>query len=391
MVLKVQLDGAKKTLTSPGRAPITFINGVKKRLIKGITFVNGQKVVLWDSHNMVIDYVSGVGDLLGYIPTAVCAGKEKIMLTGNDKIVSRINVANTSSPFIENSVANGLITSYSNIDSKSSNNVVFYGRVPGERPNRSTFAQIQINPVNLDLAVFATYNWTYGATVNGSVAPVQMGSDWWSISTYTTAAVYLNNNRQYTFTQYVSNQVNQINSTMVKVDATHCVGALFKSGDSPVHGIGIYTSGGVTPLVSGREYSSVLVCSDGNYLAAGPSGVGLYTPQGSAILSIDATLGYNYHVLGQIRDLYYIVQEPAPSNTPLSGVTLIILTTEGVVKERTTLNLTVQGTSAANPNPYGSHIGVIPHISKTGFLAFYWSARPGYTTADDRLVRIEGY
>ena len=46
MSLKVFINGVSKNLTPVGKPPVTFVNGVKKVLTKGVTFINGEKVVL---------------------------------------------------------------------------------------------------------------------------------------------------------------------------------------------------------------------------------------------------------------------------------------------------------------------------------------------------------
>lgn len=62
MGLKVAINGEKKVIASRKTRPVVFLNGVKKRLIKGLTFVNGQKKYLWGTESR-IEFFSFAWDL----------------------------------------------------------------------------------------------------------------------------------------------------------------------------------------------------------------------------------------------------------------------------------------------------------------------------------------
>ena len=53
MAMKIVVNGAKKTIASRKSRPFVFINGEKKRLVKGLTFINGVKKYLWGAENRV--------------------------------------------------------------------------------------------------------------------------------------------------------------------------------------------------------------------------------------------------------------------------------------------------------------------------------------------------
>lgn len=58
MPLKVFKDGKFSRIATPGNPPITFVDGAKKRLVKGVTFINGEKRILWDvTSRVVIDTI----------------------------------------------------------------------------------------------------------------------------------------------------------------------------------------------------------------------------------------------------------------------------------------------------------------------------------------------
>lgn len=53
MVLKIAINGEKKSIAGRTSRPVVFINGVKKRLAKGIIFINGKKKYLWGTGNKI--------------------------------------------------------------------------------------------------------------------------------------------------------------------------------------------------------------------------------------------------------------------------------------------------------------------------------------------------
>lgn len=62
MGLKVAINGEKKVIASRKTRPVVFLDGAKKRLIKGLTFVNGQKKYLWGTESR-IEFFSFAWDL----------------------------------------------------------------------------------------------------------------------------------------------------------------------------------------------------------------------------------------------------------------------------------------------------------------------------------------
>ena len=69
MGLKVAINGEKKTIASRKTRPVVFIDGQKKRLAKGLTFVNGQKKYLWGTESR-IEFFNFEWDL-GYIDNTI--------------------------------------------------------------------------------------------------------------------------------------------------------------------------------------------------------------------------------------------------------------------------------------------------------------------------------
>lgn len=53
MALKIAINGEKKSIAGRISRPVVFIDGVKKRLTKGLTFINGEKKYLWGTENKI--------------------------------------------------------------------------------------------------------------------------------------------------------------------------------------------------------------------------------------------------------------------------------------------------------------------------------------------------
>lgn len=113
MALKAYINGSMKRLTR--HQMVTFIGGVKRRIPKGVTFVNGEKKVLWQIGNVEFNswtltelqypYASTTSTVLN----ALEADDTKVVFNV-DRYVSRANVANVSAPYGENTVEYGGIT-----------------------------------------------------------------------------------------------------------------------------------------------------------------------------------------------------------------------------------------------------------------------------------------
>lgn len=113
MALKAYLNGSMKRITK--HQMVTFIGGVKKRIPKGVTFVNGQKVVLWQVGNFEFnswtftELQCPVTTSYSTIYNALEVNDTKIVYNIEKNII-RANISNVSSPYNENSVQYGLIT-----------------------------------------------------------------------------------------------------------------------------------------------------------------------------------------------------------------------------------------------------------------------------------------
>lgn len=113
MTLKVWTNDGMKRITR--HQMVTFIGGVKKKIPKGVTFINGEKVVLWQVGNFAINSwtpaelqcpytVGATDDIYG-----LEANSDKVVYN-EGKYMLRSNVSNISSPSLEGNVQHGGIT-----------------------------------------------------------------------------------------------------------------------------------------------------------------------------------------------------------------------------------------------------------------------------------------
>ena len=93
---------------------VTFVGGVKKHIVKGVTFIDGQKKVLWQTGNYALN--SWQLSELQYpnnlaTPVGLYADKTRLVYTCGE-YVTRNNISNISAPTVENCVKNGGASSW---------------------------------------------------------------------------------------------------------------------------------------------------------------------------------------------------------------------------------------------------------------------------------------
>ena len=113
MPLKVWTANGMKRLTR--HQMITFVGGVKKRIPKGITFINGEKKVLWQVGEL--EFNSWTFPELQYPYSTTVNTRFRVLEADENKVVynverytNRANVTNISAPYNENSVDYGAVT-----------------------------------------------------------------------------------------------------------------------------------------------------------------------------------------------------------------------------------------------------------------------------------------
>lgn len=390
MALKTFINGVLKNLTPIGKPPVVFINGEKKYLVKGVTFINGVKKVLWDTRKLQIDYIdtTKVG-ITGYTvgsATAFLATKNFVFGCGGYDL-TRFNVTNPANPSISGQVANGYVWSYSSLDSTDSS-AVFYAK--NVVSSSMTFNQININLSSG--AVSASNSVSYNIPSISSLAAIAtnvgclgwMNSVWVNANTPTNSARKINvrngltNLYSYqclnpdTSTSYSGSLLGCPNFT--KLDANTFVGRL--SIYNGTTGIGEFNTSGYTAKSGSLDYQDFL--ADGNVIAcAGASGFGLYNrvTSGSytAIATASASGNRYMRLIGKCRDNYYVLEASGAS-----GVShrLKVFDSTGTLVSTTELSL-----------GYNQRFNVaqafVPTISETGYLCFLGD--------NNKIVRIQCY
>lgn len=103
MTLKAVVDGSVKTIAGRSSRPVVFVNGEKKRLAKGLMFVNGVKKYLWGMENKIDIFV--VPEYLSagnYVPTPTYIDDKRLYVGG-----TIIDISNVDSPQTLNSYSWG--------------------------------------------------------------------------------------------------------------------------------------------------------------------------------------------------------------------------------------------------------------------------------------------
>lgn len=175
MGLKVQIDGQKVGLNAPVRPPVTFIRGVKKRLSRGVTFINGHKITLWGTRGLRMEYIPYpnsssystsqvfyVSRNMAYI--AKCA-------TGLSDVgyVQKLNISNPAVPVMDYRVKWADSITYSASDSSPTQSI-YYSTVQSDR----TYTGHKIVIEN-DIASISESSSSYTFTSNSGGSAVYIG------------------------------------------------------------------------------------------------------------------------------------------------------------------------------------------------------------------------
>lgn len=386
MAVKVQIGGKKLSITGPGKCPITFVNGEKKRLVKGITFVDGKKVILWDSHSLEIDVIEGLYSSMGRYtyPLPVMATRDKLVLTDREGYVYRYDVSNPSNPIKENEVEMGTVCGYSLPDSTDDKQVFF--------ALSSSAAQcVNVNPITAEI------------TADKQIIP-KLSLDWIGfldsgylgyINAYA-VRFYTQDGQKYSFVKYTMSSGTGLVGTyyddimLAKRDGNSFIGTEPAQG-APA--IATYTADSVQPRITGKHYGSIMVDDNGYIVAGGLGGFGIFTAGYDVVKQVDCMSANRCcKVVGRIRDYYYVVEGPETADAD-QRVVLRVFSRDGEEIEQRVLDV-----PAPRSYPSGSASGfivwcnVMPQVSKTGALIF--SYRTGSNVLDSQsavVVRIRGY
>lgn len=387
MALKTFINGVSVNLTPMGKPPVTFVNSTKKRLIKGVTFVNGVKKVLWDVNRLRIDYINlaNVTNADTLWPVGAFANADKVIYSSGEN-VNRLDVSNLANVTLDNKVANGGFLGFSSVDSTSST-AVYYAA--------TTTAPTLVNQLEIDTATGGVSAANNSASLGANVtmdALVFINNKWINANSPSNSMRYIyvkdgaTNVYDYQTVQSGVSISGWIAGcpNFTKLNATTAVGyyKLF-SNNSTKQYIGEFTSIGVSAVsAAGVSYWDYLV--DGDEIAcAGLSGFGLYTKPALGNYTEVATIANKdaYHrerLIGKTRGMYYALCEPINTQGDQKYY-LHVISGAGVLVEEIELNLTYSTAySGLGPNRF------VPQLSQTGYLVFG-------NVENGVVVRIQGY
>lgn len=383
MALKTFINGSMVNLTPVGKPPVTFVNGTKKRLVKGVTFINGSKVVLWDTNNLQIDYIdTTLANGATQVMTAFFANKNYVAYSYNNT-VTRLEALNPASPTVDGQVSMGDVLGFSSVDSDGTTAVYYAKNVAS---GTTTFNQLNVG-VSTG-SIVAANSESYSST--------------WNIRALAYMGAWLNangcgNSLTYRYIRVCSGESGLYNYQAVttsgslsgyipgepaftKIDSNTLVGRLQQYGGDTT--IGEFTTSGYTAKSAPTNYRDFL--TDGNTVAcAGGGGFGLYTRNTSGLYTEIATTAsiadHFERLIGKCRNHYYTVAYPT-----VAGGTfyLHIWDTNGTLVE--TVELTdLSYPSAEASAKYYIQLVFVPQVSQTGYLCFRGGA--------NKIVRIQCY
>ena len=361
MPLKIQLNGQMKQLTAPGKPLITFINGQKKILSKGVTFINGVKKVLWSANSLKVDYIPNVYNLTNTLGKLFWISNNVAFLSGGTKIF-KLDISNKSNPSLTSEVELGTVVGYSVIDSTSTN-MVYYAAVTSRKVQ-----QINVNPTTA--TINATNPLTLSAGAYGTDSGGLLGTNNWLgiyTVTATTAQLRLNSNIVDTWGWNPSGSVSGSYgpSYMYKKSSTS---VLLPTFDANSHYISEATATDLQTRITGVDFNVAMTDPENNnIICAGNSGFAIYASDYSLISRTEnSDTNTSYYLLGKIREYYYVVQSPQNRNATNQNVYLDVYNTSGELSTQQVLDLQTQFTAS-----YSSDlVRCVPHISQTGALGF---------------------
>lgn len=395
MGLKVQLNGTKVDISNLSVPPVTFIDGQKKTLTKGIAFINGEKKVLWEAHALAIDYIPGL-QIGTPLHPVIYTSPSKLILGHNNGYVSRVDISNISNPLVENSVVMGVPCSYSLFDSTLDTSVFYaYGSTSTNKAQ-----SLLVNHRTGEISVKDVVTFPNSGTKNYSTAPGGMiGTNQWlsyHLENGKTAWWYLNEKAAYAYVYYSgSGSISGagLGETMiVKKDETLFIGT---TGSITAPGVATYTATEMTVRIENVRYNSIMLENNGDIVVAGQSGFAIYDENFSLLSNHPLDANRDCRLIGRIRNYYYVVEGSADSDGDRT-VVLKIFDRNGALFETKSLDLSYPDNwyYGGRGNGLASILQVLPVVSSTGALGFCWNPRyDPYSGAADlsRIVRIMGY
>lgn len=369
MALKINVNGVLTQIGSLETPPVVFIGGQKKVLSKGITFINGEKKILWGTSGVTVGFINLSNISLGLNASAFYASKNSVYIHGNKgsvlsqlnyHSVTRINIQNPSSPQVVDSGNYGFVSTYSAMDSSDGQQCYFASYGVSTSSNKyTTINKIVINSATDEMTVSEAK----------SFALSNQGG-------YKTASGWLHYNLQSSSTNFYLDST-QLYSNSIKISV---------SKYSDAFGVGIPYTRGVKYLrkypVSGAvstfatfttifPMGNVLCDSNGNVACAGSNGFGLVGSNGQIISELiynDSGNKRNFVLLGRSGDYYYALDCPSTSSSSDQDAYLkIISASDGTLFENLLIGKLPSGEAIS-----ASYI-FTPWISQNKYFCYYTS------------------
>lgn len=342
MALKVRINGQMQQITGSGNKPVVFINGVKKKLVKGVTFINGEKKLLWGQTGIIVDVIdyAQAGILTTINITPVWASNNHVWANIRDAWY-KISVSNISNPSIAQSVSWGGEIAYSNIDSTQA--TVFFtasDEMVGSISGKShTYRKISIGA---DGAGVVTSSANYQTDNSAGFYSVGLMSNGWFGSMYINRSYYwaLNGQLGQSATDFAEYLVKFNNSLLLYLAGVN----IWSVNSTNQAESAIYAAPG--------RINDLLV--DGDSIIVDSAAGVVKTTAGAADWTYESD---NSRLIGKILNYYVIID---------SGVVKILSDTTGAVEQEYEIPEIATGNSS---------LYILPTVSQTGYLAFSYNKK----------------
>ena len=370
MALKVKLSSGMREIDTFVHKPVTFIDGQKKILDVGVTFVNGVKKYLWGKDGVPVDYIKVDGQRCGDV---ISIG-DNWMITAMSPI-TRFNISNLDNPVVDQSVDWGTVRGYSGFQSGGS--AIIFSTTKGNKLSitpstgamsvAASYAVPSSSSYEVIPSVCITNSYNCGIISKTSLQSVAVPNyDW-----------YWNGTMKYR-TGSTNNKLTWNNTPVIQIDTDSFLINMTQTGSN-----GVYLA---TPSAINRVGAIMndLIMLDGSYICGVANSSS--TSTASTFILYDrgtraAVRTYTHDnateklvFLGRIGDNYYFVVCPKDANAT-SGVKIILLNKDTFAK---TLEQDVESDpfeeNGGKVTFWYTFSGVnnfnLPTVSNTGFLNY---------------------
>lgn len=386
MPLKVRINGQSKLIANTLKPLYTFVNGEKKELTKGITFINGEKTYIWGKGNISATW----------IPIVITPDVVPVWISDENLVVSYksenpINLPfgyirryNISGPTVlmENAVLNGQVTSYSTPNS-TTGELHFYGVSKRSRAESGSVIyycvanEIIIN--NATGEITTTNSMTvndagpsYGTTGQYDTMYPQISGQgfcymdgyWFGRGGFATGRPNTydptNRNKWYSVNGSYNYLYKSTGVFPVKVDDTYLIAPDSSNGQ-------IYrysTSGNSSVITPTTPATRCMVANNGNIVLTRNYGYALYDDEFNLIedFGSDSSNYRTYYLIGIVRDNFYLLDRPYDSNS--SDQNSYILAVSAIDGSQ------VMSQEITFPINTITDVVIMPYISQNSLLTF---------------------